>query len=146
MNNLHDFSIHVYICSGIGPAKHLKEFDIPIVRDLPAVGSNLVSNFPDNFPSLISRFSQQDHFAVSVAYNTPVEDSIYVLQARPWIFLKELFIYLIWGTGLLMLPLTPLAIFMNSRLLNEQGVPAKSSEVWTETEKLPDFEIMPVCL
>ena len=35
-------SPHVLMLSGIGPADHLKEHDIDIVKDLPAVGSNLV--------------------------------------------------------------------------------------------------------
>ena len=30
--------------SGIGPAEHLQEFDIPVVADLPGVGANLMDN------------------------------------------------------------------------------------------------------
>jgi choline dehydrogenase len=32
------------LLSGIGPAEHLKEHDIPIVHDLPGVGQNLVDH------------------------------------------------------------------------------------------------------
>ena len=35
-------SPHVLMLSGVGPADHLKEHNIDIVKDLPAVGSNLV--------------------------------------------------------------------------------------------------------
>ena len=35
-------SPHVLMLSGIGPADHLKEHNINIVKHLPAVGSNLV--------------------------------------------------------------------------------------------------------
>ncbi len=34
-------SPQVLLCSGIGPAKHLKQFDIPVLVDLPGVGENL---------------------------------------------------------------------------------------------------------
>jgi choline dehydrogenase len=44
-------SPHLLLLSGIGPAAHLREVGIPVVRDLPGVGQNL-----------------QDHLALSVAY------------------------------------------------------------------------------
>lgn len=34
-------SPQLLMCSGIGPAKHLAEFDIPVVKDAPGVGENL---------------------------------------------------------------------------------------------------------
>lgn len=32
--------------SGVGPASHLEQLDIPVVRDLPAVGANLLDVCP----------------------------------------------------------------------------------------------------
>ena len=34
-------SPHLLLLSGVGPAGHLREFDIPVVKDLPGVGQNL---------------------------------------------------------------------------------------------------------
>ena len=34
-------SPQILILSGVGPADHLQEFNIPLVRDLPGVGQNL---------------------------------------------------------------------------------------------------------
>ncbi|KAI0643204.1 GMC oxidoreductase-domain-containing protein [Trametes meyenii] len=92
-----------HILIGIGPAEHLKEHSITVVHDLPAVGSNL-----------------QDHFGVSVGFNIALTDSLLQLEKRPWRFLFELLRYLLWGTGLLLVP--------------------------AHNEPLPDIEIMPSLL
>ncbi|GJN80681.1 choline dehydrogenase protein [Purpureocillium lilacinum] len=47
----------ILMLSGIGPAEHLKQFNIPVVADLPGVGGNLqdhyevpvIQEFPNNF-------------------------------------------------------------------------------------------------
>ncbi|SDB70005.1 GMC family oxidoreductase [Belnapia rosea] len=50
-------SPHLLLLSGIGPAEHLQEMGLPVVHDLPSVGTNL-----------------QDHFQARLAYrvNKPV--------------------------------------------------------------------------
>ncbi|KAI0776858.1 hypothetical protein BD413DRAFT_523221 [Trametes elegans] len=118
-------SPQILMLSGIGPAEHLKEHSIPVIQDLPAVGSNL-----------------QDHFGVSVGFNIKTWDSLISLEKWPWRFFIELGRYLIWGTGLLLVPVLQLAIFANSKLLDERGLPTKTDKA--SEEKLPDIEVMPM--
>jgi choline dehydrogenase-like flavoprotein len=49
-------SPQILMCSGVGPARHLKQHGIPVVHDNPAVGENL-----------------QDHPAAVVSFKTPVK-------------------------------------------------------------------------
>ncbi|KAI9059367.1 GMC oxidoreductase [Trametes sanguinea] len=123
-------SPQILMLSGIGPAEHLKELGITVVQDLPAVGSNL-----------LTMSLQQDHFGVSVGFNISMWDSLLSLEKWPWRFLVELVRYLIWGTGLLLVPVLQLAIFTHSKLLDERGLPTKTEHAFDE--KLPDIEIMP---
>ncbi|KAJ7583311.1 glucose-methanol-choline oxidoreductase [Mycena floridula] len=50
----------------IGPAEHLKQHDISVVKDLPGVGSHL-----------------QDHISVPIIYKIPLKDSLAVLMGKP---------------------------------------------------------------
>ncbi|KIJ33856.1 GMC oxidoreductase [Sphaerobolus stellatus SS14] len=118
-------SPHVLMLSGIGPAQHLKDHGIDVIKDLPAVGDNL-----------------EDHFGASIAYRVPMGESLLAIEKRPWVFIIELFRYLLFGTGLLLAPVLQLAIFASSLLLNEKGMPSKIEIAGPET--LPDVEIMPM--
>ncbi|KAH7918641.1 alcohol oxidase [Leucogyrophana mollusca] len=118
-------SPHVLMLSGLGPAEHLKEHDIEVLKDLPAVGSNL-----------------QDHFGVSVGYRVPMAHSLLALERRPWIFILELFRYLILGKGMLLAPVLQLAIFASTTLLGQRGEPSEKQRVDSDT--IPDIEIMPM--
>ncbi|KZT63596.1 GMC oxidoreductase [Daedalea quercina L-15889] len=118
-------SPQILMLSGIGPSEHLKEHDIPVAKDLPAVGSNL-----------------EDHFGVSIGFFIPMQDSLLSLRTQPWRFLIELIKYLIWGTGWLLGPVLQLAIFAHSRMLDDMGKPTKLEKA--PEERLPDIEIMPM--
>lgn len=48
-------SPQILMLSGIGPAKHLKKFDIPVVADLPGVGQSVADNYENGILSLGKR-------------------------------------------------------------------------------------------
>ncbi|KAH7886419.1 GMC oxidoreductase [Phlebopus sp. FC_14] len=124
------YSAQMLMLSGIGPADHLKEHQIPVRKALPGVGSHL-----------------QDHISVPVQFRIPLRDSITQLQLRPWLIIGIFFQWLLFGTGWLLSPVPELSIFIQSRLLD------KESRVTMRTEKdkdaslplnLPDIEVMPI--
>ncbi|KAJ7642736.1 alcohol oxidase [Mycena polygramma] len=122
-------SPHLLLLSGIGPKRHLRENGIVVKKDLPGVGSHL-----------------QDHLSVPVQFRIPMSDSLSKLLLRPWILLKELFLYIFLGLGLLLSPVLELSVFVQSRLLDEKfRVPSYSAQDMdgSKPENRPDFEIMP---
>jgi choline dehydrogenase len=48
-------SPQILMLSGIGPAPHLKELGIPVVKNLPGVGSHLVDNYEGSLIALANR-------------------------------------------------------------------------------------------
>ncbi|KAJ6515062.1 GMC oxidoreductase, partial [Mycena vitilis] len=122
-------SPHLLLLSGIGPKHHLQENEIKVKKDLPGVGSHL-----------------QDHLAVPLQFRIPMSDSLSKILLRPWILLKELFLYIFFGLGLLLSPVLELSVFVQSRLLDDKlRVPSYSAQDMdgSKPENRPDFEIMP---
>ncbi|KDR78819.1 hypothetical protein GALMADRAFT_64035 [Galerina marginata CBS 339.88] len=58
-------SPHILLLSGIGPAAHLKSHGIPVVRDLPGVGANLVDH------PIVDMHFQQKGLVESVRFMNP---------------------------------------------------------------------------
>ncbi|KAI9065225.1 GMC oxidoreductase [Trametes sanguinea] len=115
--------------SGVGPTDHLEKKGIPVQHDLPGVGHHL-----------------QDHIAVPLTYEIPIDDSLHGLENDPVKAAKELLRYLLTGKGIFSLPFQPIAIYVPSRLLDSDGrLSATSPSVLDASlpENRPDLEIMP---
>ncbi|KAH9843565.1 GMC oxidoreductase [Rhodofomes roseus] len=123
-------SPQILLLSGIGPAEHLREHGIPVLKDLPGVGSHL-----------------QDHLGIAPQYCIPLHDSFLKLKFQPWLILKELLLYLLFGIGLLLSPTFEIVIFLQSRLFDEKYHSALSCDADSDaslSRNIADIEIMPV--
>jgi choline dehydrogenase len=57
-------SPQILMLSGIGPAEHLKEFDIPVLVDSPGVGQSLADNEEAGLITLAERSFVQTNFEI----------------------------------------------------------------------------------
>ncbi|KAJ7600421.1 GMC oxidoreductase [Mycena floridula] len=118
----------ILLLSGVGPAEHLKQHSIPVVKNLPGVGAHL-----------------QDHISVPIIYKVPVADSIANFLINPLVAVRELVKYFFTGTGIFGTQVQQLAIVLPSTLLDETshvvGVPAKDLD-GHDPSNLPDIEVM----
>jgi hypothetical protein len=76
-----------------------------------------------------------------------VSDSLAKIELRPWLFLKELILYVFFGLGLLLSPVLELSVFIQSRLLDEKFRVSSYSQHDLDSsipQNRPDIEIMPV--
>ncbi|SJL03032.1 uncharacterized protein ARMOST_06377 [Armillaria ostoyae] len=123
-------SPQLLLLNGIGPSDHLKQHGIEVIVDNPGVGSNL-----------------KDHVDVPVMWNIPLDESIHVVIEKPLQAIFELVKYLISGRGILSDPFVRLAIFLPTRLLNEnmEIVASDSTDLdSTLPQNGPDLEIKPM--
>ncbi|KAI9069674.1 GMC oxidoreductase [Trametes sanguinea] len=115
--------------SGLGPRELLEAKGIAVVRDMPGVGSRL-----------------QDHVAVPLTFEAPMNDSLHELEASPLKVVKELATYIISGGGLLSYPFQAVTIYLPSRLLDKDSnlsVADKQALDTTVLANCPDLEVMP---
>ena len=72
--------------SGVGPADHLKSVQVPVVADIPGVGSGL-----------------KDHAVIDTRYANQYSDTLDYLRPKTWghsaKFTKALLQYQLTGTG-----------------------------------------------
>ncbi|KAI0742344.1 alcohol oxidase [Daedaleopsis nitida] len=121
-------SPHLLMLSGLGPKEHLSSKGIPVIRDMPAVGSFL-----------------QDHVGVPLTYEVPMTDSLHQLEASPLKAVQEAIKYLVTSRGLLSFPFQASSTFVASRLIDESYAVPKATPDDLDTsvpENRPDIEIM----
>lgn len=75
-----------------------------------------------------------------------MQDSMLKFQTRPWLFLKEIVKYVLFGTGFLTCPVVDVQIFVNSQHLDARShlVVSPEQQDCKDPKNLPDIEITPV--
>ncbi|KAH9928845.1 GMC oxidoreductase [Fomitopsis serialis] len=123
-------SPQILMLSGVGPADHLARHGIPILKDLPGVGSHL-----------------QDHLGAAPQYRVPLRDSIIKLKLQPWITIIQLLMYIFFGVGMMLGNVLDVSIFMQSRLFDGKYNAVVNSEEDRDAslpENVPDVEVMAI--
>ncbi|MGI9475112.1 MAG: GMC family oxidoreductase [Hyphomicrobiaceae bacterium] len=90
-------SPHILQVSGVGPAEHLQSLGVPVVHDLPGVGSNLI-----------------DHYVIRVIHRVQNAETINEIARFPRV-VPEILRFLVTGNGALTFGVTTSQVFADSR-------------------------------
>lgn len=94
----HPCSHQILMLSGVGPADHLSSFNIPVVKDLPGVGSNLI-----------------DHVVIDLNYMDKTHTSLNYLRPTGFVqtmkLMRDLVKYNMTGKGPLTTNVRMLAVY-----------------------------------
>ncbi|CDO76592.1 GMC oxidoreductase [Trametes cinnabarina] len=123
-------SPQILMLSGIGPKEHLEHKDVPVLLDVPAVGSYL-----------------QDHISVPLTYEVPLSDSLHQLENSTFAALKAVASYLLAGRGILSAPFQNVTSLVPSWLLDDDSrvVAHDPTDLdATVPGNCPDIELMPI--
>jgi choline dehydrogenase-like flavoprotein len=117
--------------SGIGPQDITKRLNIPLVKELPAVGANLA-----------------DHVSFPVMLDLPKKETAHIMQDILW----GIWYFLLWlffGAGLLGSGTTPYSIFVRTGAINEKTMQVETEDGdgndnmdASKSQNIPDVEIM----
>ncbi|KAI0347244.1 GMC oxidoreductase [Trametopsis cervina] len=119
----------ILLLSGVGPSEHLQSLNIPVVKDLPGVGSNL-----------------QDHACIPLIYICPRADTLHELMFSKLLAIREILKYVFFKRGLLLSPNPQVGLFAVSTLLGDdsrtdQSISGADSH---SPANIPDIEIVPM--
>ncbi|OSD03879.1 GMC oxidoreductase [Trametes coccinea BRFM310] len=123
-------SPQILMLSGIGPKEHLHEKGVPVVLDMPAVGSFL-----------------QDHMSVPLTYQVPMAHSLHQLENSTLSVIKAATSYLLTGRGILSSPFQTVTSWVPSRLLDDESRVVANDPAELDASipsNLPDIELMPI--
>ncbi|KAF7900954.1 hypothetical protein EAF00_003175 [Botryotinia globosa] len=127
-------SPQVLMLSGIGPRKHLEEHGISVVKDLPGVGSGLLS----------------DHHGIPIAWKVPVKESLTRLVIHPMLGVLEFFKYIFFCSGILSMPINSITLFVRSTVLKQDYTGIDNEKLATGSSQvqdlIPDIELMPLAV
>ncbi|KAH9950885.1 GMC oxidoreductase [Amylocystis lapponica] len=123
--------VYVQSLNGRSPTRLSHSFSAAFdaeVRDIPAlVGRILITWCPRPIPSATARFSSQ-------------------VASAPWTIIRELYLYILFGLGLLLAPVLEVSIFVQSRLFDSDFrlvAAHKDDKDASLPMNLPDIEVMP---
>ncbi|TFK90489.1 GMC oxidoreductase [Polyporus arcularius HHB13444] len=124
-------SPHILMLSGVGPADHLKEHGIPVVADLPGVGSHLM-----------------DHVVIDLNIMDKSKSGIGHLKGETVLdglkLMRELFTYKLTGRGALTTNIAETIAFVRStdpKLFPPDQYPADHIDDQTSGPGAPDIEL-----
>lgn len=116
--------------SGIGPRDSGKDLGIPLVKELPAVGTKL-----------------SDHYSFPIMMEMPRNDTLHVLESV-WA-LWYLLLWILFGTGLLGASSTPYSVFARTTAIDDKTMQVKVKDDRdndtldaSDPRNIPDLEIM----
>ncbi|KAI0391446.1 putative GMC oxidoreductase [Xylariaceae sp. FL0594] len=114
------------LLSGIGPKKSAEDFDIPLVKELPAVGATFT-----------------DHFSIPIMLEVPKEETVHYLESI-W-GLWHILLWLLFGKGLVALSSMTTALYVHTKAIDKDTMEVKTSASSLHSSlsaNVPDIKLM----
>ncbi|KAI0473339.1 putative GMC oxidoreductase [Xylariaceae sp. FL0804] len=123
-------SPQLLLLSGIGPSQASKDFEIPIVKELHAVGATL-----------------SDHYSIPIMLEVPKKETFHLLQSIWGVW--HILLWLVIGKGLLSLTSMSTTIYVRTGAINKDTMEIRNRDEdghdnldASKPENVPDIEIM----